>query len=477
MASLVGNNVPQFYEEDSPQIMDPLTDLEARTEDETILNQPSRKKRGRPPKATKEPRPQSTPKQTTEKTAASRFNRPRATETAAIRDSNPEPDGEHETRNMAPGSNEVVAGAKRKPKKTDDWSERMDQIIQSIDEKLEQMPARWNQTANRQEKLKTTLKVRLDNIEAVSDHELTELPGRLNETDARLLGVNIRKEAREDGIMPQKDPYNIFQKSFLGKLSKIRISENEKNPMATLKEVERRLQDVKDENIELKFVERVVEGSAKHWFEIKARNVTNWAEFRTLYKNTYWNPYVQKKVRDQIESGRYNKDSESTHLNYAYDLIARAEYLEPKIPEAMLVSRLIKHFGDMFYECANFRRIETVEKFIKLIQRFEKKGMWNKPLKRKPNTGSWGFKSYRRNLDGNWRDKTDNKSQEDWKRSQTQVTGKDRMDLGKSNRPDNHKKDQIRALIIDEETEIEEEESATALTQTETSENKLGLEE
>lgn len=162
----------------------------------------------------------------------------------------------------------------------------------------------------------------------------------------------------------------------------------------------------------------------------------------------------------------------------------RAEYLEPKIPEAMLVSRLIKHFGDTFYECANLRCIETVEEFVKLIQRFETKGMWNKSSKdygqlgTKSNTGAWGFKPSQGNLNGNWRDRSDGKkSPKGWTKNQGSTNWKDKNNQGKNNRSDNQKKGQIRVLITDEDTESEQEEATTTSSTSETSENSLGLEE
>ena len=483
MASLVGNERRNLTGNDEQETADRgwsdgnspdlNTDMEMEMEEETIVLRPTKKKRGRPAKATREIQSQSTPKPTT----SSRANQIRTNDISATGD-NPGPDGEHGARDTEGKTTEGSGGVRRKTKATVISDEKVEQMLQFMDEKFNQLRDRYNEVTGRCEALETMWKRRLDNIEQVLDKEVIEIHERLEDTDARFR--SMRNNPRGNTTTTRKDLNDLFQRNPLGKLSKVRINGSEKNPMASFEEVERRLQDVVDEDTKLKLVGMIMEGNAKHWFEIKARAARTWTEFKKMFKETYWNPYVQEGVRDEIESGRYRKDLDMTRLNYAYDLMARAEHLEPKIPESMLVSRLVKHFGDTFYECANLRCIETVEEFVKLIQRFETKHMWERNsrdyggLGTRQNLGYWGFKTDGRNLNGNWRDKNDEKKGLDnGKKFPNQMTWKDKIDLGKNNQ----RKGQIRALLIDEETDTEEEEAKSASTQTESSENSLGLED
>ena len=267
------------------------------------------------------------------------------------------------------------------------------------------------------------LKTQADNIEEVMDksfrevfNELDTIHGRINRTEQKL---EREKEERElqhaqllEKIVTERENNHraleevkgkiINQKNAqthqggpmensLGKMPKLRIYGTERNPMQLLAEVERRLPNVSSEE-KLSMVEKILEGSAKQWYEVKSSQIKDWETFKKTYKESYWNKYIQEKVRDQIENGKYNSEiMKADRTQYTYTLMSKAKYLDLPIGEEMLVAKVSKHFGDLFYETANLKCIETTDALLNLLQRFDSRGMWKeRKTQNYENRRSWG---------------------------------------------------------------------------------------
>lgn len=239
--------------------------------------------------------------------------------------------------------------------------------------------------------------------------------------------------------------------------------------MALIEEIERRLQDVNDDAEKLKLVEKMIQSNARSWYDITGKRARNWEELKRLYKDTFWNQYVQEAVREQLESGKYSDGMTESRLQYAYTLMAKAEYLEPRIPEAMLVARLIKHFGNTFKECANLRCIETINELVKLIQRFEAKKMWAKSNNFDQLAGPSGNKGKvpDQAQKTGWLPRKEWKAKDDWK-AKNDAAGNQRQNP-------QQKKAQIRTIET-EEVEEGSEEYETAQMTSETTDSESGNE-
>lgn len=214
-----------------------------------------------------------------------------------------------------------------------------------------------------------------EELHARITREFTDEHTWMNATANELRG-ELREMRNNAQNNPRRVQGNEDSKNPFGKIPKIEITGTESNPMEMLAEVDRRLSICREQD-KLRWAEKILQGAAKEWYGVERSNIQTWEEFKLRFKQTYWNRYVQQGVRDIIETGKYEEESaKGSRLEYAYELLAKAQHLEPRVQEELLVNKLCTHFGDRFYNCSINQGTETVTQLIHLIQRLEAKGIW-----------------------------------------------------------------------------------------------------
>ena len=248
---------------------------------------------------------------------------------------------------------------------TDNIEEVMDKNFREVFDELDAVHDRINRTEQILEKEKEERELQHAQL-------ITKIAAERENNHRALEELKGKITNQENAQTPQGGP----RENPLGKMPKLRIYGTERNPMQLLAEVERRLPNVSSEE-KLSMIEKILEGSAKQWYEIKSPQIKDWETFKKTYKESYWNKYIQEKVYDQIENGKYNGEiMKADRTQYTYTLLGKAKYLDLPIGEEMLVSKISKHFGEQFYETANVKCTETADELIRLLQRFDSKGLW-----------------------------------------------------------------------------------------------------
>ena len=88
------------------------------------------------------------------------------------------------------------------------------------------------------------------------------------------------------------------------------------------------------------------------------------------FKARYWNDEIQRKVRVQLEFGKYTPGKGSKE-KYLIQLVAKAKHLEPVVAEAEIVSKLAHHFNRGIQVAVITQGIKTLEDLLLLIAKWE----------------------------------------------------------------------------------------------------------
>ena len=77
---------------------------------------------------------------------------------------------------------------------------------------------------------------------------------------------------------------------------------------------------------------------ADNWWMAIRDEVTDYPQFKRLFKAKYWSESTQNIARDGICHGKYNPYGNQTLTAYFLGKVCVAKHLEPRIPEECLVS-------------------------------------------------------------------------------------------------------------------------------------------
>ena len=82
-----------------------------------------------------------------------------------------------------------------------------------------------------------------------------------------------------------------------------------------------------------------------NWWMANRSEITDYQQFKNLFKAKYWSETTQNLIRDNICHGRYNAHVGNTMTAYFLGKVCLAKHLEPTIPEECLVNKLY-HYDD-----------------------------------------------------------------------------------------------------------------------------------
>lgn len=94
-------------------------------------------------------------------------------------------------------------------------------------------------------------------------------------------------------------------------------------------------------------IKNTLKGEPKLWFNTIENVCTDFQKFVELFLKQYWGIYHQNKCRNKLILGRYDKNKVyKSRERYALEIYNESMYLEPRINERDLLSRIADHFGE-----------------------------------------------------------------------------------------------------------------------------------
>ena len=77
-----------------------------------------------------------------------------------------------------------------------------------------------------------------------------------------------------------------------------------------------------------------------NWWTASRHGITDYQNFKNLFKAKYWSESKQNIVRDNMCNGKYDPNRGQTPTAYFLGKVCLARNLEPKIPKECLVTKL-----------------------------------------------------------------------------------------------------------------------------------------
>ena len=86
--------------------------------------------------------------------------------------------------------------------------------------------------------------------------------------------------------------------------------------MEFMKEMEDVYMEYYQDNGNVAWIGRHLEGEAAVWWRLIKNSLTNFAAFKEAFTNKYWNDMIQERVRNVLEFGRYQMESGMNMIQY-----------------------------------------------------------------------------------------------------------------------------------------------------------------
>ena len=110
--------------------------------------------------------------------------------------------------------------------------------------------------------------------------------------------------------------------------------------------------------------------------------ITNYNEFKQIFKIKYWSESIQNTVRDNLSTGRYDARRGQTMTAYFLGEVWVARHLQPKIPEECLIAKLSYHFGEDIVRARRCGQIKIIGEMEALLEGFERENYYYRSRRR-----------------------------------------------------------------------------------------------
>ena len=123
-----------------------------------------------------------------------------------------------------------------------------------------------------------------------------------------------------------------------------------------------------------------------NWWTVIRNEVCDYGNFKMMFKLKYWSESVQNIIRDDICHGRYDRNIGQTPTAYFLGKVCVAKYLDPKIPEECLVTKIAYHFEEKIISARLSGQIKTIGGMETLLENYEQESYYRRSRWRSGNT-------------------------------------------------------------------------------------------
>ena len=89
---------------------------------------------------------------------------------------------------------------------------------------------------------------------------------------------------------------------------------------------------------------KIAQRSAKDWWYIHKNDVLEYDQFKSLFKERFWNSAIQRQTRRKVEFGIFDAGGKLDRVTYATTIFGYAKELELTDSDEELAERLADHF-------------------------------------------------------------------------------------------------------------------------------------
>lgn len=162
------------------------------------------------------------------------------------------------------------------------------------------------------------------------------------------------------------------------------------------------------------FVSRYLKDAAASWFTMVNDDLKTYEEFKLAFERRYWNEYIQMRIRNTLEFGKYNPGKLSED-EYVIMLVERSKHLRPALTQKELVIKLANHFSRNIQLAIHVQGIATIEDLLILLTQMEgvirerdpPRGVQRDNRNQNQDRGTWYSQRYRQEDKGREDRRTD----------------------------------------------------------------------
>ena len=116
-------------------------------------------------------------------------------------------------------------------------------------------------------------------------------------------------------------------------------------------------------------IESSLEGNASRWFSLIKEDVNTWEDFENKFLARFWNPHVQRGIKQRLENERYRPGGKLTRSEYFIERVITLKSITPSLTEDEIVTLLSEHFSELIQDARVVQNANTISAFESLLQR------------------------------------------------------------------------------------------------------------
>lgn len=149
-------------------------------------------------------------------------------------------------------------------------------------------------------------------------------------------------------------------------------------PMKFLRELKQYFEVTRPTPAEFRYLmAQCFEKAANEWWMLIEEEVEDLHDLERRFQARYWSEEVQFKARKMLEFGHFNEGTQTTRAEYATRIFGTARDLTPTPSDGEIINALSRHFSEDIRATIIARGIQTLEKLILLLEKFDQAGPIN----------------------------------------------------------------------------------------------------
>lgn len=268
-------------------------------------------------------------------------------------------------------------------------NKKIEEEITTIERKITEADERWSQTEREVQDFKAEISTKVTNIEETNRRNLEEKQREKREEWERMQnqftdkydGIETAITSINSQVRQNQTDIEILQSRPMS-IPSILTTENrewinfrlyQKRPMEFIARIEEYFTGHRSNcwSTNKKVLDESFKEMTDSWWMAIRDDVTDYQQFKRLFKAKYWSESTQNIARDNICHGRYDPNRGNTLTAYFLGKVCIAKHLEPKIPEECLVSKLSYHYDENIRRARQNSQIKTIQAMTELLETYE----------------------------------------------------------------------------------------------------------
>lgn len=230
----------------------------------------------------------------------------------------------------------------------------------------EEIKKRMNQQKQETKKALANIEESVNDVRKTTESQLTQVTQK---ESAKLKEINQQMERLQQRLN-ENEGRTIIRCGGESSQKDIKYDGNDPYPMEFIRELTE-YKRTRYGDLEINWIANHLEKDAGIWWKIIRDKIQSFDDFIEMFTEKYWSSEVQGIIRDDMEFGRFKPYQGLTSTQYVERKVLEYQQITPRIPEKLLVKKLVKHFGREVQIAVVTRGIENVNKLVTILHEFE----------------------------------------------------------------------------------------------------------